>query len=125
MLIEWMEQFVLDTGSVLTDPEALVDIRLAEERIFLWDDGGAKSFVAAAGSTPNGIRIGPVYTPAEYRGRGYASVATAQATRNMLAAGWQSCFLYTDLSNPTSNAIYKKIGYEPVDDVVDLTIISS
>ena len=69
------------------------------------------------GPTPNGIRIGPVYTPPEFRGRGYASACVAAASQLQLDAGRRFCFLFADLSNPTSNHIYQEIGYEPVGDV--------
>ena len=72
------------------------------------------------GPTPNGIRIGPVYTPPELRGRGYASALTAQVSQLQLDRGKRFCFLYTDLANPTSNAIYRRIGYERVCDSREL-----
>jgi predicted GNAT family acetyltransferase len=69
------------------------------------------------GATPSGIRIGPVYTPPELRGRGYASALVAELTRRLIAGGRQFCFLFTDLANPTSNSIYQRVGYRPVTDV--------
>jgi hypothetical protein len=69
--------------------------------------------------TPNGIRIGPVYTPPEHRRRGYGSAVTAAVSARHLSAGRRFCFLYTDLENSTSNKIYVDIGYEPVCDSVD------
>jgi predicted GNAT family acetyltransferase len=72
-----------------------------------------------AGPTPHGIRIGPVYTPPGQRGRGYASACVARLSQDMLDAGRTYCFLYTDLTNPTSNHIYQQIGYEPVCDVAE------
>jgi predicted GNAT family acetyltransferase len=72
---------------------------------------------AHTGPTPNGVRVGAVYTPPELRGRGYASACTAAVTQRLLADGRRFCFLFTDLSNPTSNSIYQKIGYRPVCDV--------
>jgi predicted GNAT family acetyltransferase len=68
-------------------------------------------------STPNGSRIGPVYTPPDLRRRGYASAVVAAASQAQLDAGARFCFLFTDLANPTSNRIYQAIGYEPVRDV--------
>jgi hypothetical protein len=86
--------------------------------LYLWEDGGqAVSVVGAGGETPNGIRIGPVYTPPEVRNRGYASALTAAASADQLARGRRFCFLFTDLANPTSNKIYQAIGYEPVCDM--------
>lgn len=66
------------------------------------------------GPTPNGIRIGPVYTPPEQRGRGYASQLVASQSQLLLDNGHRYCFLYTDLANPTSNSIYRRVGYRQV-----------
>ena len=60
-----------------------------------------------------------MYTPPELRGRGYASACVAALSARELDEGRRFCFLYTDLSNPVSNAIYQRIGYTPVSDVVD------
>jgi hypothetical protein len=104
--------------------ERSVDARLegSETRgVVLWEaEGRAVALAAFGGPTPNGIRIGPVYTPPEHRGRGYGSAVTAAASRLQLDRGRRFCFLYTDLANPTSNAIYLRIGYEPVCDSREL-----
>src|SRR5205823_10825158 len=96
----------------------MVDLRLEGRGagLVLWDDGGPTSVAGFGGATPNGIRIGPVYTPPELRRRGYASALVAALSQRMLDQGRRLCFLYTDLSNPTSNRIYRAIGYEPVCD---------
>ena len=100
--------------------ERSVDARLggsSRAGIALWEDGGEPVALAGfGGPTPNGIRIGPVYTPPALRGRGYGSAITAAASQLQLDRGRRFCFLYTDLANPTSNAIYARIGYEPVCD---------
>jgi hypothetical protein len=79
---------------------------------WLWEDGGEIVSVSGwGGPTPNGIRIGPVYTPPELRGRGYATALVAELSQALLDGGRSFCFLFTDLANPTSNAIYERIGY--------------
>lgn len=88
-----------------------------DRTVYLWTEGQPVSICGAAGRTPNGIRIGAVYTPPELRGRGYASNCVAAASQAQLDTGLRYCFLYTDLANPTSNRIYREIGYEPVCDV--------
>lgn len=75
------------------------------------------SMAAYSGPTPGGIRVVLVYTPPELRGHGYASAAVAELSRRLLADGRRFCFLFTELSNPTSNHIYQEIGYRPVSDV--------
>jgi uncharacterized protein len=92
-----------------------------EGGFWLWEDGGRPvSMTGAGGLTPNGIRIGPVYTPPDLRGRGYATSLVAAVSRDQLSNGRRFCFLHTDLANPTSNAIYQRIGYERVCDSVVL-----
>jgi predicted GNAT family acetyltransferase len=85
---------------------------------WLWvDDGRPVSLTGAGGLTPHGIRVGPVYTPPELRGRGYASSLVAGVSQRQLDAGRRFVFLFTDLANPTANHIYQAIGYEPVIDI--------
>ena len=97
-------------------------LRLGEgSGIALWEHGGeVVSLAGFGGETPNGVRIGPVYTPPERRRRGYASALTAALSARLLAGGKRFCFLYTDLANPTSNRIYQAIGYERRCDSVEL-----
>jgi predicted GNAT family acetyltransferase len=85
--------------------------------IYLWEDGEVVSLAGIGSPTPNGLRIGPVYTPPERRRRGYASALVAAMSQAALDAGRRFCFLFTDLANPTSNHVYQSIGYEPVRDV--------
>ena len=75
-----------------------------------------------AGTTETAVRVGYVYTPPPARRRGYATALVADLSAEVLASGRRSTFLYTDLANPTSNAIYARIGYEPVCDVIDVEI---
>lgn len=121
LLVRWLDAFWREAlGETETgDAAAAVDRWLggAFRTVYLWDDDAAVSMAAAGGTTPNGIRIGPVYTPPEFRRRGYATTLVAQVTQAQLDAGHRFCFLFTDLANPTSNHIYREIGYEPVSDV--------
>jgi uncharacterized protein len=85
---------------------------------YVWEDAGEVVALAAAGGpTPRGIRLGPVYTPPAQRGRGYASNLVAAVSQGQLDAGRSFCFLFTDVTNPTSNRIYQAIGYEAVTNV--------
>ena len=54
----------------------------------------------------------------EHRGRGYAAAATAHLSRAAIDAGATELLLYTDLANPTSNRLYARLGYSPVEDSV-------
>ncbi len=94
---------------------------LAGARAYRVPLGGRRPRVAGGGrrADAHGARVGPVYTPPERRGRGYASNLVAAVSQAQLEAGCRSVFLFTDLANPTSNHIYQAIGYEAVRDVAD------
>lgn len=116
----WVDGFLIDTGHPSVLGRSGADRLISAGRLHLWDDGQPRSMVAALGPTPNGVRISAVYTPPQLRGRGYASAAVAAISQRMLDVGRRYCFLYTDLANPTSNSVYRKVGYEVVMEVADV-----
>ncbi|MFF3732043.1 GNAT family N-acetyltransferase [Streptomyces sp. NPDC002476] len=98
-------------------PERLADERTASGGLTLWEDGGVP--VSMAGVSPRiagMVRIAAVCTPPEHGRRGYASAVTARASRAARKAGAAEVLLFTDLANPTSNGVYRRIGYRPVSD---------
>jgi uncharacterized protein len=121
LVIAWLEAFrrealgETEPGSVVADADRWLARRWRS--LDLWEDGGVVSLVGSGARTPNGIRIGPVYTPPGARRRGYASALVAAVSQAALDAGCRFCFLFTDLDNPTSNHIYQSIGYQAVRDV--------
>ena len=125
-VVRWFEAFAEEVVHVgapgRADAARAVDRRysVTTSGFLLWEDeGDTVSLAGWGGPTPNGIRIGPVYTPPQLRGRGYATALTAELSQRLLdgdlfPGGRRFCFLYTDLANPTSNAIYQRIGYRRV-----------
>lgn len=97
--------------------------RVGSRAFWLWEDDGPVSLAGVGGPTPNGIRIGPVYTPPDRRRRGYASAVVAAATQAALDEGRHFVFLFTDRANPTSNHIYQQLGYEPIRDVDEWSLV--
>ncbi|MFX0031528.1 MAG: GNAT family N-acetyltransferase [Candidatus Hermodarchaeota archaeon] len=85
--------------------------------LLIGDDNNPLSIVNKAGKTPNGNFINFVYTPPHLRKKGYATEIVAKISKMLLEEGNKYCFLFTDLSNPTSNSIYQKVGYRPVIDM--------
>jgi predicted GNAT family acetyltransferase len=122
LLAEWVVAFGEEAHApAARPPSEWLRSRLEQDDasgIWVWEDEGeVVSMVAYSGPTPNGIRVNAVYTPPDRRQRGYATASVAALTQWLLDGGRRFCFLYTDLANPTSNAIYQRIGYEPVSDV--------
>ncbi|MET9609472.1 GNAT family N-acetyltransferase [Streptomyces sp. NPDC006512] len=121
LLREWNEAFARETGQPGAASEAALRDRISYGGILLWEDGGTP--VSTAGfSRPIGSvsRVYPVYTPPGARGRGYAAGVTHAVGAAAYAAGAAEVLLFTDLDNPTSNGVYRRIGYVPVEDRVQL-----
>jgi RimJ/RimL family protein N-acetyltransferase len=123
-LIQWADAFRLEADEGGHPPiAAVVDNRLAYGGQLVWEAGGQLVSTAARTPVVGGMaRIAPVYTPPGQRGHGYGgavTVATSQAARE---AGAREVVLFTDLANPTSNALYQRLGYRPVSDRVVLFV---
>lgn len=97
--------------------------RLAEGVLWFWVEGEGRPVHLTGANPPSYgvVRIGPVYTPAEERGRGWAGAAVAEVSRRFRARG-DRVTLFTDQANPTSNALYQALGYRPVADTVQLVL---
>lgn len=127
LLQRWMVEF---TAEAMPRDPALAPgwgERLARSgRCWVWEREEAGEVVCFA---HNGRRIagywsvGPVYTPRVHRGRGYATSLVTQVSAFALANGASACTLFTDMSNPTSNAIYVRIGYERVGSFARLGLV--
>lgn len=117
-LVEFAGAFSDETGAVRTEHDALAVrvAKLSSDGAFaVWEtDGELVSMAASRGPTPRGIRISWVYTPQALRGRGYAAALVAALSQRQLDAGRDFCFLFTDLTNPTSNGVYQRVGYQQV-----------
>ncbi|MGE0631954.1 MAG: GNAT family N-acetyltransferase [Pseudobdellovibrionaceae bacterium] len=88
-----------------------------KQNAYFWiHDNKPVSIAFASRPTKNGASINGVYTPPDFRKKGYASGVVAHISQKMLDNGKKFCVLYTDLSNPTSNKIYQNIGYKEVAD---------
>jgi len=96
--------------------------RIETGQIFVWEVDGAPVHVTAASEPAFGVsRVGPVFTPREHRGQGYASRAVYEVSRLLLESGVRAC-LFTDQANPTSNKIYEGLGYQPLVDMANLRV---
>ncbi|MEV5608046.1 GNAT family N-acetyltransferase [Streptomyces sp. NPDC052225] len=118
-LMRWCREFAADVGEdVVIDDATWAGTRFADKTYTFWEDEDGTP-VAMAGVNPvvEGVaQVDPVYTPAGLRGRGYAAAVTVEVTRAALAGGAAQAALCTDAGNPTSNALYRRLGYELVTD---------
>jgi RimJ/RimL family protein N-acetyltransferase len=119
LLRRWFSDFSAETNDVLGDAGRELQDRVGYGGLMLWEVSGTPVSMAGCGRPASGVvRVGPVFTPAAQRGRGFGGAATAAVSRAALDAGAAEVVLFTDLANPTSNALYARIGYRPVSDRV-------
>ncbi len=116
LLSAWMESFAAESGALISDPAPTIRDGIHRGSYFYWENEGRPVSLAGHApivKVPNGSvgRIGPVYTPPDFRGHGYAAAVTAVVSQKLLNAG-AHVMLFTDATNPTSNGVYKRIGFE-------------
>jgi GNAT superfamily N-acetyltransferase len=116
LLDRWLLAFHDEAVPSDPAPPAGAGSRLvAEARAWLWTEpDGTPRALACTGREVDGFHaVGPVYTPPESRRCGAATALVSALSANLLTRG-RGCTLFTDLANPTANAIYERIGYRRV-----------
>jgi GNAT superfamily N-acetyltransferase len=115
----WMQDFHDEATPDGPPPNSLAP-HVDDCRVALWVVDGAPVSMAFASRAAGGVtRISGVWTPPDLRGNGYASAVVAALSNERIDRG-ERCMLYTDLANPTSNAIYQALGYRRVGDSVTI-----
>jgi predicted GNAT family acetyltransferase len=123
LVLKWLKLFTEETlphenSEIDEEVRKITKQRIEEKRYYmLFDDDNPVSMVHMARKTPNGNLINQMFTPPNLRGRGYATEAVAKISKLLLDEGNAYCFLFTDLSNPTSNKTYQDVGYKPIMDM--------
>jgi len=121
LLVGWRHGFIADTGHGL-DPVASVQRDLEDGRLFFWDDDGPCCTARASRPVAGVGRVGLVYTPPERRRRGYASACVGAVSAWLREQEQADSMLYTQLANPTSNSVYRRLGYGAVAEVLSYTL---
>lgn len=128
LIAKWTNRFQEDADvfSKKTEDQILAGTKkmIASGDLFKWmHNKEIVSIAAIVRKTRNYGIIGLVYTPDGLRGRGYATGIVHQLSERILHSGFNYCGLFTDKANPTSNSIYKKIGYFPGAEFSDIEFV--
>ena len=120
LMVHWITDYSEAVGKPIgfDNAKSWTEKLIQNQQLHIWDLEAPVSIAAVDRPTRNGIAIHTVYTPPEHRNKGYATSSVLLLTQKMLTDRYSFCCLYTDLSNPTSNSIYTKIGYIPVGDAL-------
>ncbi len=129
LLIDWVSRFSVDIGEKEDTSDhvelqkrkvtssGIVDRHLSDGHLWLWEDTEPVSMVAQTNAVAGVIQVRLVYTPQEHRNRGYATACVGKISKQIKDEGYR-CILYTDLCNPISNTIYRRIGYRAVAEAI-------
>lgn len=113
LAIKWVREFNIEIHEPDGDFEKMADAWIALGQIWLWENDGPVSMAVCRKPVEGVVRVSGVYTPPECRRHGYAEACVYEVSRRILESGHRP-ILYTDLGNPTSNSIYRRIGYKAV-----------
>ena len=113
LAICWVMEFNIEIHEPDGDFEKMADTWIALGQIWLWENNGPVSMAVCRNPVEGVVRVSGVYTPPELRRRGYAEACVYEVSKRSIEAGHRP-ILYTDLGNPTSNSIYRRIGYKAV-----------
>jgi GNAT superfamily N-acetyltransferase len=113
LVVEWWRAFFV----FIEEPEPSVERitrRVDGGEISLWEvDGVPVSAAACVRAVANVAQIGPVFTPAECRRRGFGAACVGHLSQQLMSEDF-TCVLEADLANPTSNSVYRSLGYVAV-----------
>ena len=120
-LEEWGER----DGKGYDYTEGIVLSCIAEDKQVQWNDNGIFAIAQVMNLENNMPVIGSLYTDTGKRKNGYASSLLYEVTSQLLDQGYSSVSLLSDVTNPTSNKIFDKVGYFPIYKYIIVKTIST
>jgi GNAT superfamily N-acetyltransferase len=122
LALVWWEAFLAEAGAPGRDHRGALEYRMkGGGAVWFWERNGEPVCLAGRHPTVNRVaRVGPVYTPPEHRGHGYAAALTAAVSQQALDDGATAVTLFADAANTTSNGVYRRIGFRVIGTVVNL-----
>jgi len=112
---QWLAGYTSETRG----PAIAIERHIAAQRLHLWINNGPVAMASVSGTTPNSARLSLVYTPPAQRGQGYGQAIVAGLGAKKLGE-FRFCTLFTDIDNPVANSVYRKVGFTPVCDFLDV-----
>ena len=90
------------------------------KRLYFWVDDQPRCMVGVLRESARFAAVGLVYTPATYRGKGYATIALTALQRLFAERGLERSYLYVDPANDAGKALGEGLGGTLVHDEVDI-----
>ena len=130
MIADWMIEFQIEALTSELDYEAALQKAsdyITENKIYVFENDEKRLVTMAAITRKlvHGVAITYVFTPEEFRGKGYAATNMYYLSKEQLGKGYEFCTLYVDKKNPLSNRAYEKVGYHILEDSYEYQLIAA
>ncbi|HKL80589.1 MAG TPA: GNAT family N-acetyltransferase [Mobilitalea sp.] len=128
MITDWMIDFQIEALASEINYETALNRAtrlIVENKVYVYEDTDKRPVTMAVVSRQlvHGVAFNYVYTPEEFRGKGYAVANIYYMTKEYLTQGNEFCTLFVDSKNPISCRAYEKVGYQALENNYEYTLI--
>ena len=115
----WGAAASIDSGIAALDGSLCMQL-LGAKLLYFWADDQPRCMVGLLRETRDSAAVGIVYTPAAFRGQGYATAAMTALNRLFDERGVRNRYLWIDPKNDGGQALASKLGCRFVYDSLDI-----
>jgi uncharacterized protein len=125
---QWVLSFhqeSLNEAVNIEDVDQSNKLRIEQSRLFLFENEHQEvvSMGAIARTLQKGCSLSLIYSDALKRNQGYGLAITYYLSNRILNLGYDYVTLFVDKSNPISNRVYQKLGFEIISSQYDFRLI--
>ena len=105
----------IETPELIRDSQSSIENLIQEKRLWLLEHGEQPVACSAFNaSIDEAVQIGGVYTPPEFRGKGYGRSVVAHSLAKAREMGVSQSILFTEEDNIPAQKAYEAIGFEQI-----------
>jgi predicted GNAT family acetyltransferase len=116
ILLQWTNAFTKECRLDDSPQESEETVRkfVEHKQAFIWESPkGPVAMAAYGGITPAAARMSLVYAEPSMRKKGYGTMVVSRLAHKILESK-KSVLLFADTANPASIGLYKKLGFESI-----------
>jgi RimJ/RimL family protein N-acetyltransferase len=118
----WGAAASIDSGIAALDGGMCMRL-LAAKMLYFWGDDQPRCMIGLLRETRDSAAVGIVYTPAAFRGQGYATAAVGALNRLLDERRVVNRYLWIDPKSDSNQALARKLGCGFVYDSLDIDCV--
>jgi len=127
LIADWMIRFQIEALASEMDYEVALKKAtslIENNKVYIYENIEHKvvSMATTSRKLIHGMAISYVYTPEEFRGKGYAAANIYYLSKELLENDNEFCTLFVDKKNLISNRAYEKVGYKTLEENYEFVI---